>query len=283
MSRRITAQTRIAGVVGNPARHSLSPVIHNAWIEAAGLDGVYLAFEPAAERFDAFIEGLRGGQMLGLNVTTPFKARAFALADSPDADAKLVKAANLLRFTEDGRIEAGSTDGRGQIAALQGAGFDLAEGPVVVLGAGGAARSIVHALLGHGVAQVRVVNRTLGSAMQLVDVDPERVTAFRWTELRAARADAAAIINATSLGMEGQAPLPFDLDAAPVGALIADIVYHPLTTPVLAAARARGHRTVDGLDMLIGQAAPSFEALFGRPPPAVDVRALCEAALAERP
>ena len=281
MSRRITAQTRIAGVVGNPARHSLSPVIHNAWIEAAGLDGVYLAFEPAAERFDAFIEGLRGGQVIGLNVTTPFKARAFALADIPDAEAKLVQAANLLRFPEDGRIEAGSTDGRGQIAALTAAGFDLAEGPVVVLGAGGAARSIVHALRGHGVKQIRVVNRTLGSALRLVDVDPERIAAYRWTELPAAMADAAAVINATSLGMEGQASLSLDLNAAPAGALIADIVYHPLTTPLLEAARARGHRTVDGLAMLIGQAAPSFEALFGRPPPAVDVRALCEAALAD--
>ena len=283
MSRRITAQTQIAGVVGNPSRHSLSPVIHNAWLEAAGLDGVYLAFEPAAERFDAFIEGLRGGQVLGLNVTTPFKARAFALADVPDADAKLVQAANLLRFTEDGRIEAGSTDGRGQIAALQGAGFDLAEGPVVVLGAGGAARSIVHALRGHKVEAIRVVNRTLGSALQLVDLDPDRVFAYRWTDLGRALAGATAVINATSLGMEGQAALPFDLALAPPGALIADIVYHPLTTPLLAEARARGHRTVDGLDMLIGQAAPSFQALFGRPPPGIDVRALCEAALAERP
>ena len=280
---RISGATRVAGVIGRPVAHSLSPLIHNAWIEAAGLDGVYLAFEPAAERFDAFIEGLRGGQMLGLNVTTPFKARAFALADAPDADAKLVQAANLLRFPEDGRIEAGSTDGRGQIAALEGAGFDLAEGPVVVLGAGGAARSIVHALRGHGVKQVRVVNRTLGSALQLVEADPDRVAAYRWTELGVALADAAAVVNATSLGMEGQAALPFDLTLVPAGALIADIVYHPLTTPLLAEARARGHRTVDGLDMLIGQAAPSFEALFGRPPPAIDVRALCEAALAERP
>ena len=279
----ITARTRIAGVVGHPVRHSLSPVIHNAWIEAAGLDAAYLAFEPPAEGFEAFVQGLRGGVILGLNVTTPFKERAFALAEDPDPGAADVEAANLLLFGEDGRIAARSTDGAGLLAALAAAGCDPAAGPVTVLGAGGAARSVVQALRRRGVGEIRVVNRTVDRARRLADADPGRIHAFGWSDLGKALGNAAAVINATSLGMHGQPPLQLELELAPPKALITDIVYHPLTTPLLAAARARGHRTVDGLDMLIGQAGPSFEALFGRPPPDIDVRTLCEMALAARP
>ena len=283
MTRPISARTRVAGVVGQPVRHSLSPVIHNAWIDAAGLEAVYLAFEPAVERFEAFVEGLRGGLVLGLNVTTPFKERAFALSNDPDVSARGVQAANLLLFGEDGRITAQSTDGAGLLAALSAAERDLGAGPVVVLGAGGAARSVVQALRLQGAGEIRVVNRTLERARGLVGLDPARVFAYGWPDVGKALADAAVVVNATSLGMHGQPPLDLDLELAPPDALIAEIVYHPLTTPLLIQGRARGHRIVDGLDMLIGQAAPSFRALFGQPPPEVDVRALCEAALAERP
>ena len=283
MNRPITAKTRVAGVVGHPVRHSLSPVIHNAWIQASGLDAVYLAFEPPPERFEAFVEGLRGRAVLGLNVTTPYKERALAVADDPDPDAALLKAANLLVFLEAGAIQARSTDGAGLLSALRAAEVDLESGPVVVLGAGGAARSVVLALRSAGAGEIRVVNRTPGRAQSLIDLDPARTFTLGWAEAGKALEGATAIINATSLGMDGQPPLDLALDAAPPGAVIADIVYHPLTTPLLSRARGRGHRTVDGLAMLIGQAAPSFEALFGRPAPDVDVRALCEAALAGRP
>ncbi len=283
MRRPITAQTRIAGVVGHPARHSLSPVIHNAWIEAAALDAVYLAFEPPVERFEAFIEGLRGRCVNGLNVTTPFKERAFALATESDPASAFIQAANVLAFAEDGAIAATSTDGEGLLAALEAAGVDFRLGPVVVLGAGGAARSIGHALRWGGAGEIRVVNRTLDRAQALIDLDPDRTFAYAWSDAAKAVDGASAIINATSLGMKGQPPLTLDLDPAPLTAVVADIVYHPLVTPLLDQARRRGRRTVDGLAMLIGQAAPSFEAFFGRPPPDLDVRALCEAALRDRP
>jgi shikimate dehydrogenase len=275
----ITAQTQIAGVVGNPVRHSLSPIIHNAWIAAAGLDAVYLAFEPPTERFEAFVEGVRW-TLLGLNVTTPFKERAFAIRDNLEEPA-FVDAANLLQFGADGRIEAYSTDGEGMLWALERAGIDLT-GTVVVLGAGGAARSIAHELRFGGVGEIRIVNRNRERAERLVDLDPDRTFAYAWDELSQALSGASAVINATSLGMAGQPELNFDFHDAPSTALFADIVYHPLETSFLKQARKRGQRTVDGLEMLIGQARPSFETLFACPVPDLDVRPLCEAAIRAR-
>ena len=285
MSRAITASTLVAGVVGHPARHSLSPVIHNAWIEAAALDAVYLAFEPPQVRFEHFVNGLRGGTVLGLNVTTPYKERAFSLADAGDEVAEAAMAANLLLFQPAGPIEARSTDGAGLIGALKAVSPKYASAPAVILGAGGAARSAVLALLHDSAsAKVRIVNRSPARAKGLVDSNPKRVSAYGWPRAAEALAGAGVIINATTLGMHGHPPMPLDLQSAPEAAVVMDMVYHPLSTPLLERARAAGRPTVDGLDMLIGQAIPSFEALFGRPPPAeVDVRALCEAALAARP
>ncbi len=282
MRRSITAATAIAGVVGHPVRHSLSPVIHNAWIEAAGLDAVYLAFASSADGFAALVEGLRGGVALGLNVTLPFKQQALDMAGWADDSARRAGAANLLLFGQEGAIEARNTDGVGLMAALAGAGHEPSAGPAVVLGAGGAARGAVLALLDAGVPAVAVVNRTLDRASAIADLDP-RVTAHGWDELAAVLDGAAAVINATSLGMAGQPPLDALLDAAPVTCVVMDMVYRPLETDLLHRARQRGHRTADGLAMLIGQALPSFEALFGQPAPDLDVRAICEAALAGRP
>ncbi len=274
-----TAQTRIAGVVGRPVRHSLSPVIHNAWLKAAGIDAVYLAFAPEEDGFEALVEGLRGQVALGLNVTIPFKERAAALADQRTLAAERAGAANLLVFTPDGRIWADNTDGVGLLAALGGAGFN-ALSPVVVLGAGGAARGAVLSLLQAGVPSVRVVNRSLERARAIAALDG-RVTALGWEEARQALDGVAAVVNATSLGMTGQPPLELPLDLAPAGAVVMDMVYTPLKTALLQAAAARGCPTADGLSMLIGQARPSFEAIFGVPPPDVDVRRLCEQVLGE--
>jgi len=280
MSRPITAETRIAGVVGHPVRHSLSPLIHNAWIGAAGLDAAYLAFQPPPAGFEAFVQGMRGQVVLGLNVTIPFKERAAALADRRSAAAERAAAANLLTFEADGSIVADNTDGIGLLLALEAAGF-IPFSPVVVLGAGGAARGAVLSLLAAGVPSVRLVNRSLDRARAIAAGDG-RVSALGWDEARHALDGVAAVINATSLGMAGQPALELPLDLAPASAVVMDMVYMPLKTGLLRAAEARGHPTADGLAMLIGQARPSFEAFFGQPPPEVDVRALCEKALGER-
>lgn len=281
MSLSVTAQTRLAGVVGHPVRHSLSPLIHNAWIEAAGIDAVYLAFAPREDGFRALAEGLRGGVALGLNVTIPFKERAAELADHPTPAVLRAGAANLLLFRPDGTIAADNTDGVGLVQALNGAGF-APTGPVVVLGAGGAARGAVLSLLEAGVPSIRLVNRSIERARAIAVLDP-RISVCGWDEAPSALAGAAAIVNATSLGMTGQPPLELALDAAPPRAVVMDMVYKPLRTPLLKAAEARGHPVADGLSMLIGQAVPSFTAIFDLPPPEIDVRSLCERALGERP
>ena len=280
MTRSIGGDTALAGVVGQAARRSLSPVIHNAWIAAAGLDGAYLPFGLVPGRFAAFIEGLRGGNVRGVNVTIPFKEEALALADSAAPFAERAGAANLLLFAADGSIGAHNTDGVGLMEALKGAGHVPASGPAVVIGAGGAARAAVSALLDAGAPEVRIVNRTLERAEALAGQDG-RARAIGWSRLPSAVEDAAAVVNATSLGGEGQPAL--DLPPAPAAAIVMDMVYRPLETALLRQARERGHPTADGLAMLIAQARPSFEALFGRPvPEGVDVRALCEAVLGER-
>jgi len=279
MTRQITAQTRIAGVVGAPVRHSLSPLIHNAWIQAAGLDAVYLAFAPDREGLKRLVDGFRGGVVLGLNVTVPFKEEALAVADRATDEARASGAANLLLFHADGTVEAGSTDGEGLLLALGGAGFDPVGARVALIGAGGAARGAVAALLAAGAARIDVVNRTLERA-QAVAAQHPHVFAHGWGEAAAVLEGAHAVINATTLGMEGQPSLELPLDAASKTAVVMDMVYRPLKTDLLREAARRGHPVADGLSMLIGQAVPSFEAMFVRPPPPeVDVRTLCEQAL----
>jgi shikimate dehydrogenase len=268
MTLRISGAAKVAGVVGAPVRHSLSPLLHNAWIAAAGLDAAYVPFAPPETGFAAFAEGMRGGAIVGLNVTIPFKSEALALADVRDPLAETSGAANLLLFRPDGRIEARNTDGPGLLAAFaeQAPSFDVRAAPVLVLGAGGAARGGVAALLQAGAPEVRIANRTESRASALAE-GFAGARAFAWTDVGRALADAGAVINATAGGLDGGGGLDFAFDGAPPGAVAMDMVYKPLETPFLAAARARGLATVDGLAMLIGQARPSFEAFFGRPPP----------------
>ena len=279
----VTAKTIVAGVAGAPVRHSLSPLMHNAWLEAGGVDGVYVAFAPHQDRFPAFAEGLRGGAVRGLNVTIPFKEQALAVADDASALAKAAGAANLLLFHEDGRIEARNTDGEGllQAIAVQAPDFDLNAGPVTVMGAGGAARGAVAALLQAGCLDIRVCNRTLDRAEKLA----EDVMGLHSGALVRAfeRADhavdgAGLVINATSLGLGGGPGPDTPWCLARSGAVAVDMVYKPLDTAWLQEARAHGLRTVDGLEMLIRQAIPSFRAFFGSEPPELDVRALLLAA-----
>ena len=287
MSKRsITGSSIVAGVVGWPVRHSLSPLIHNAWLAAAGIDGVYVPFAPPADGFERFVQGLRGGAVRGINVTLPFKEMALSLATRASPRALAAAAANVLVFEADGTIWADNTDGLGLIAAFadQAPDRDLAGGPIAILGAGGAARGAAAALLAAGCPQVRIVNRTTAKAQALATVLGADVIAYPLSEAPAAFAGVVAVINATSAGLSGAAALDVSLAAAPTTAVAMDMVYKPLLTPFLAQARTHGMRTVDGLAMLIGQAAPAFEEFFGvPPPPGVDVRSLAIAALeAER-
>ncbi|HYE47358.1 MAG TPA: shikimate dehydrogenase [Caulobacter sp.] len=271
----ITGATLIAGIAGSPVAHSMSPVLHNAWLAAAGIDGAYVPFAVPPDGFGAFANGLRGGVVRGINVTIPFKEQALGLADSADDLARLSGAANLLTFAADGTIAARNTDGPGMLAALQlqAPGFDPAAGPAVILGAGGAARGAAATLVLAGAPQVRLVNRTRERAEALAQALGSVASAF--DDGAPALADANLIVNATSLGLGGGPGPEVDFARAPPGAVVMDMVYKPLDTLFLQQARAAGRRTVDGLEMLIRQAVPSFEAFFGQaPPPGVDVRAL---------
>jgi shikimate dehydrogenase len=278
----VTGATVVAGVAGSPVRHSLSPLIHNVWLEAAGIDGIYVPFGPPANGFDAFVAGLRGGAIRGVNVTVPFKEQALACATSATSRARAAAAANLLVFEADGSVVADNTDGLGLLGAfsVQAPGFDVAAGPIAILGAGGAARGAAAALLAAGCPEVRVVNRTLAKAEAIAEALTGPIVAFGLPAAAEAFVGVGAVINATSAGLTGDGLLEAPLHATPDDAVIMDMVYKPLVTPFLARAQGLGRRTVDGLAMLIGQAAPSFEALYGQPPPlGVAVRALALKAL----
>ena len=275
MSRhRITGAARVAGIAGNPVAHSLSPVIHNAWLAAGDIDGAYVPFAPADEAgFEALVAAGRAGLIMGLNVTAPFKQQAFALADEATAAARLTGSANILQFI-DGRVLADSSDGVGLMRGLkeQAPTLDLRGRPVVMLGAGGAARAGAGALVEAG-AEVRIVNRSRDRAEALAaDLGPS----VRVMEPAEALDGAALVINALSV------PPELDFDLVAPEAVVMDMTYKPLETSFLMVARARGLATVDGLSMLIGQAAPSFEALFRLPPPPLDLRALLTAHLGEK-
>ncbi len=281
MNRTINGATVVAGVAGAPIRHSLSPLIHNAWIDAADIDAVYVPFAPCGDDFTRFAEGLRGGVIRGLNVTLPFKEAALSIADEVSDRAELSGAANLLVFNEDGRITADNVDGLGLLGAFaaQAPHFDPKSGPVVIVGAGGAARGAAAAFVMAGAPEVRIVNRTLAKAELVAGALGQNVRAYALDAAAEAFDGAAAVINATSAGL-GDEPLDLPLEATPPEAVVMDMIYKPLETPFLSRARVLQRRSVDGLEMLIRQAAPSFEAFFGRvPPKSVDVRALCVAAL----
>jgi shikimate dehydrogenase len=281
MTRQITGATAVAGIAGAPVRHSLSPLIHNAWIEAAGIDAVYVPFAPCGDDFTRFAEGLRGGVVRGLNVTLPFKEAALSVADEVSDRAELSGAANLLVFNDNGRITADNVDGLGLLAAfaVQAPDFDPKSGPVTIVGAGGAARGAAAAFIMAGAPEVRIVNRTLARAEIVAGALGRRVRAYPLDAAAAAFDEAKAVVNATSAGLSEEL-LELPLEATPPEAVVMDMTYKPLETPFLRRARELQRRSVDGLEMLIRQAAPSFEAFFGRVPPAsVDVRGICIAAL----
>lgn len=254
-----------AFVTGHPIAHSRSPKIHNYWLKHYGLDGSYQAIDVAPADFAAFlacfeVAGFRGG-----NVTIPHKEAAFELVGRRDEAAEQIGAVNTL-WLEDGVVCGGNTDAHGFAANLDehAPGWDR-RGAAVVLGAGGAARAVVHALKTRGVGDIRLVNRTMARAKELAHRFGVGVSAHEVEAVEALMADAGLLVNTTSLGMQGHEGqgLPADPSRLPAHAIVTDIVYVPLETPLLAAARQCGLATVDGLGMLLHQAAPGFERWFG--------------------
>jgi shikimate dehydrogenase len=268
---------RKAFVVGHPIRHSRSPLIHGHWLQAHGLAGAYERLDVAPADLPAFLRDFPERGYVGGNVTVPHKEAAFRAVAVATERARRLGAVNTL-WIEDGRLHGDNTDGEGFTASLdEAAGPGWADGAraALVIGAGGAARAVAGGLVDRGVPRILVANRTPARAAEVAALDPVRIVAVPWEERERGLPEVDLVVNTTSLGMAGQPPLPLDLAGLPGTAVVADIVYVPLETPLLAAARARELRAVDGLGMLLHQAAPGFERWFGlRPAVTPGLRAL---------
>ncbi|WP_019170892.1 shikimate dehydrogenase [Pseudaminobacter salicylatoxidans] len=254
---------RKAFVCGHPIAHSRSPKIHGFWLRQYGIDGSYDAIDVEPEVFDDFLARLAANGLVGGNVTIPHKEAAFRLVQRRAAAAEAIGAVNTLWF-ENGHLWGDNTDAYGFAANLDEYAPDWDKvGTALVLGAGGAARAVVHALKMRGFRHIRIVNRTAERALALADAFGEGVSGHPLAASGEFLPDTGLLVNTTSLGMHGSDELPVDPSALPAHAIVADIVYVPLETPLLAAARARGLKTVDGLGMLLHQAVPGFERWFG--------------------
>lgn len=259
----LTGKARRAGVLGWPVSHSRSPRLHGFWLERHGVDGAYLPLPVHPDHFATAVRALADLGFEGANVTIPHKLAAFEVCDSVDRTAARAGAVNTLVFAS-GKITGSNTDGFGFLENVRdGApGWRPDAGPAVLLGAGGAARAIAAALLDAGCPRVTLVNRTPARAEELAKDLGGAIDVAAAPPL----AGCALLVNTTSLGMQGQPPLEIDLSPLPASAVVNDIVYVPMETPLLAAARARGLVAVDGLGMLLHQARPGFEAWFGHAP-----------------
>lgn len=261
----LSGKARLAGIIGWPVAHSRSPRIHNLWLDRYGIDGAYVPLAVRPDDFGTAIQGLRAAGFAGVNVTIPHKVAAFALCDSADDAARHAGAVNTIVFSGD-RIEGRNTDGFGFIASLRDAGIDPAGGSALVLGAGGGARAVAAALLASGAAVV-IANRTRSRAEALAH-DLPGLMVIDWADRQRSLEGRSLVVSATSLGM-GDDPPALEFADGAKSLTVVDLVYTPLETRLLAAARARGLRTVDGLGMLLHQARPGFKAWFGTTP-AVD-------------
>lgn len=252
-----------ACVIGWPIEHSRSPLIHGHWLQVHGLSGAYTKEAVEPEHFEAFVRAMPDKGFVGGNVTVPHKEALHAMADRRDEAAEAIGAANTLWF-EDGALSVTNTDAHGFITNLdRGAeGWDGNNGPAVVLGAGGAARAILHGLILRDVP-IRLLNRTPSRAEELADAFGSSVTVLPWDDRHDALSGSRLLVNTTTLGMQGAPALDLHLDELPADAVVTDIVYAPLMTDLLLRAQTRGNRTVDGLGMLLHQAAPGFEKWFG--------------------
>lgn len=264
-----------AFVCGHPIAHSRSPKIHGYWLRQHGIAGSYEAVDVAPPDFASFLRSLASHGFRGGNITIPHKEAAFALADCRDEAAEAIGAANTL-WLEDGKLHASNTDAYGFAANLDARAPEWRRvRAAVVLGAGGSSRAVVHALKSRGIADICIVNRTLARAVELAHHFGDGVSAHETAALPELLPGAGLVVNTTSLGMKGAGDLPADPAFMASGAIVTDIVYVPLETPFLAAARRHGLKTVDGLGMLLHQAVPGFERWFGvRPEVTPELRAM---------
>ncbi|HEV7323657.1 MAG TPA: shikimate dehydrogenase [Bosea sp. (in: a-proteobacteria)] len=270
--------TRRCFIIGHPVAHSRSPLIHGHWLAEHGLAGSYERVDVPPAEVPAFIARLRAGEFAGGNVTVPNKEVVLPLLDGVSAAARTMGAANTL-WVEDGRLHGDNTDAYGFLAHLDASvpGWAGRTRTALILGAGGAARAVIHGLAERGVGRILLVNRSSERAVELAGAFPKVVEARAWQEITALVGDSGLIVNTTSLGMHGQPPLEIDLSALRPGTIVDDIVYVPLETPLLAEARRRGGIPVDGLGMLLHQAVPGFERWFGvRPLVTAELRAKLE-------
>jgi shikimate dehydrogenase len=256
---------KLAGVMGMPIYQSRSPILHNYWLGKYGIKGAYGHFPVELKNLEAAIRGLSALGLAGCNITLPHKVHAMKMMDHIDPLAQRMGAINCIVVQEDGALHGFNHDGYGYIQSVKDAKpeWRADEGPILVLGAGGAARAIVISLADAGATEIRLVNRTPAKAQELATGLESVVKVFDWSERNDCMRDAAMLINTTSQGMYGQPPLDVQLDALPLTALVSDAVYIPLETPLLEKARLRGNTTVNGLGMLLNQARPAFKSWFG--------------------
>lgn len=256
---------KLAGVMGWPVAHSRSPLIHNHWIAEYGLAGAYVLLPVRPDRLEAALRGLPALGFSGCNLTIPHKVEVMRWLDTVDAHAQRIGAVNTVVVATDGSLLGRNTDAFGFIESLHQAHpqWRASTGPACVIGAGGAARAVLCALLDDGAPNIRLCNRSSAKAHDMAQEFGPRVQAVPWEDRHAGLDGINLLVNTTNQGMHGQDALDLALDDLPADALVADIIYVPLLTPLLAAAQARGNPTVHGLGMLLHQARPAFEAWFG--------------------
>ncbi len=259
----ISARARVAGVIGWPVSHSKSPALHNYWLQKHGIDGAYIPLSVNPEHLAEVIRALPLMGFAGVNLTLPHKELVLPMLDSVDKKATLIGAVNTVIVTAEGKLHGTNTDAYGFMENIR--PYLKGKNKAVILGAGGAAKAVAYALAEEGFAEIVITNRSLNKAEAIAASFPQ-ATAKNWDLRHGLLEDANLLVNATSLGMMGKETLDLDLWALPKAALVTDIVYAPLMTPLLAAAHARGNPIVDGLGMLLHQAVPGFEAWFGTKP-----------------
>lgn len=266
---------KLAGVMGWPISHSLSPQLHGFWLDHYGIDGAYVPLAVSPANIQSALRNLPKLGFAGTNVTVPHKEAALDIVDTLDPVAKRIGAVNTVFVQPDGSLHGTNTDAFGFLENLKNGApdWDASKGPCVVLGAGGAARAVVAALVDGGVADVRLINRTLERAQKVAGEIGGPISVYGWNKASELLDGAALVVNTTTLGMAGQPPMELDLEVLGNEAVVTDIVYTPLITPLLGKARARGLKIVDGLGMLLYQAVPGFEGWFGhRPEVSPDLR-----------
>ena len=256
----------LAGVMGDPIAHSLSPMLHGHWLKKHDIQGAYLPLHVKPENLEQALRALHTLGFAGVNLTLPHKEHAIDMVDSLSSEAKKIGAANTIVVRKNGSLHGTNTDAYGFTENLKSGVRDLSPylEHCVVLGAGGAARAVIYGLLKEGAKRVTITNRTITRAEELASHFGKKCTVVPWEEKEAALAEASLLVNTTALGMKGKSPLELSLHMLPKSALVTDIVYTPLMTSLLQKAKRRGNPIVDGLGMLLHQARPGFEAWYGK-------------------